>query len=153
MAESARREVERCRDLADVFFTSPPPEQKRAEPLLDPPRHSPPDFNDEPWHKYRVRAMAGGEWWTWECGIIDLRVFFKSMAASAQQSEGVQLRLAAKRVNWVRAERACAFKIGIASDLANRWDMYQSSDWVPSYLFIVEVRLNAARPQGSLKPH
>ena len=114
MAESARREVERCRVLADVLFTSPPPEKKqsfywthpkkRAEPLLGPPGHTPPpNLDDKPWHKYRQHAKGGGDWWTWECGIIDIDYFSGWSAESAQQSEGIKLRLAANM--WVGSVR------------------------------------------------
>ena len=54
-------------------------------------------------------------------------------------SEGVQLRTAIDMIKWVLRRRSCEFKVGVATALGYRWQMYRGSDstWKPSHMFIL----------------
>ena len=79
------------------------------------------------------------KWWTWSPGIADTRlVNYRCDNAS----EGKQLWAAFSRLRYVlnRTACECEYKIGIASNLAERWLLYQAAEpgkWKPSHLFIL----------------
>ena len=104
--------------------------------------HQCPEASEDPaasapsWFHYRAHCLVGGEWWTWNEGIVDLRNHFYKRG---NLSEGIQLRLTVQRINWVLGKRAANYKIGIAHDMAVRWEMYRESEWQPSHLFIIHL--------------
>ena len=94
--------------------------------------------SEVPWEHCRTRMEVGGEWWTWNEGIADIRYHFHQYG-STNLSEGVQLRSTVRRINWVLDRQESHFKIGIAHDMAARWEMYRESEWKPSHLFIIHL--------------
>ena len=123
----------RMRRLADAFFdddADPIPKRQKQEP--EPPA---PPVELDPWKSYEIKLFPDNLWWTWDEGIVDLRLLWFNR--SPQASEGVLYRAASLRIRWVLRKRECEFKVGIASNLSYRWLMYRSEGWQPSHLFIV----------------
>ena len=98
-------------------------------------------YRSEDWRQFRVPLFRDRNWWTWEHGIIDLRVMY---TMSERAAEGTRLREAVKGCRWVIKRHPCEFKIGMARELGVRWSQYLENaedKWCPTHLFLLaEVR-------------
>ena len=150
-SQKQKTEQKRCEDYADTLWSSP--DRKRPKATAFPDEEAPiiehggnnnalqGEAEAPSWHLYKVALMSDGKWWTWKMGIIDRRLVYRT---SPNQSEGFKLHRIFWRMYSVLAERACFYKVGIAQDLAARWEMYQESEssWKPSHLFILSDEAN-----------
>ena len=110
------------------------------------------DTAADEWTEFKVYMRPDNKWWTWDRGIIDIRL---RSGAAAQVSEGSQFRRAFSDIQWVLRRHPCEFKVGITGHIAKRWCSYNqpSSTWVPSHLFfllMVPGRIAAGYVEGGL---
>ena len=90
------------------------------------------------WRNYISHLHKSDPWWSVDEGIIDLRCKFMERG----NSEGIQYRGCVKRLRWVLHTRESQFKVGMATNLGKRWELYQQGDfedgkWCPSHIFIL----------------
>ena len=74
------------------------------------------------------------KWWLQRPGIIDA-----PKERQSAKSEGKTFRVALSDIRWTLSTRTCEFKVGFATYLGNRWELYQQNDgkWTPRYLFML----------------
>ena len=100
--------------------------------------------------KYQVWLNVYYDWPDLPNGVFDLRIGFPM-----KTSEGMKLRQAFAACMYFLAKRDAYFKIGMASNLATRWLMYQQpgNSWTTSHLGVlmaIEGRVAAGMAESAL---
>ena len=94
--------------------------------------------DNENWIRYEVRLNRNYEWYEAPPGIFDLRFRFP---VHDKASEGTRLQQAIRACNYILGKAEAYFKVGMATNLGTRWEMYRDCEdphkFKPSHLFIV----------------
>ena len=101
--------------------------------------HDPDWRQDQDWRQYEISIRRDLKWWLQRPGIIDASLRSSSRARQSAKSEGKTFRFALSDIRWALSTRTCEFKVGFATYLGYRWQLYQQDDgkWTPRYLFML----------------
>ena len=96
--------------------------------------HDPDWRQDQDWRRYEIFFRRDGKWWLQRPGIFDA-----PRTRQSPRSEGKVFRLALEDIRWALSTRTCEFKVGFATHLGSRWELYQQDKrkWTPRFLFIL----------------
>ena len=103
-----------------------------------PRRPSQRQVDNENWIRYEVRLNKNYAWYETPPGIFDLRINFP---VHDRASEGTRLQQAIRACNYILGKAEAYFKVGMATNLGTRWEMYRDCEdphkFKPSHLFLV----------------
>ena len=101
--------------------------------------HDPDWRQDQDWRRYEITVRRDMKWWLQRPGIIDASLVGASRAPEPSRSEGTTFRRALADIRWTVSTCTCEFKVGIATYLGQRWQLYQQDvrSWTPRYLFLL----------------